>query len=68
MKTRSRSRDWLGNAKSDRSSFVSGVFFASCMRLCGVVGGFLGAATSGKERRKVIQELSSVRMFDRRLL
>jgi hypothetical protein len=38
------------------------------MRLCGVVGGFLGAATSGKERRKVLQELSSVRMFDRRLL
>jgi hypothetical protein len=57
MKTRSRSRDWLGNAKSDRSSLVSGVFFASCMRLGGVVGGFGGAAASGEERRKVLQEL-----------
>jgi hypothetical protein len=39
------------------------VFFASCMRLCGVVGGFGGAATSGKERRKILQELSAVRML-----
>src|SRR6266851_8696645 len=65
MKTRSRSRDWLGNAESDRSSFVSGVFFASRIRLCGVVGGFGGAATSGKERRNVLQELSAVGMFQR---
>ncbi len=63
MKTRSRSRDWLDNAESDRSSFVSGVFFASCMRLCGVFGGLDGAATSGKERRIVLQELSAVRML-----
>jgi len=33
------------------------------MRLCGVVGGFGGAATSGKERRKILQELSAVRML-----
>ena len=39
------------------------MFFTSCMRSCGVVGGFGGAATSGKERRKILQELSAVRML-----
>jgi hypothetical protein len=33
------------------------------MRLCGVVGGFGGAATSGKERRKILQEPSAARML-----